>query len=349
MPLALHLDRTPLGYTFTLVDPATGCQVSAGRKPHPQAGDAIGSAIYRADKLGYEVDVTPHLDLADRDGAGLEFRGRKGAYIDGGTTNLCRRPSARADRPPHASPPRHPSWPPSTRLGRQPEEEAVAEAVTEELVRRIPAELHAASGKAFHSGRRAFSGNRDLYVLGLNPGGDPADRSETVAGNAEMVRSGDETWSALLDQSWGGHPPGHAPLQRQLRSLLSRLGLDPREVPFSDAIFARTRQASQIEDRERLMELCWPFHLAVIQGLRVRVVLCLYKPVAEFVRKKLGARPAPVHRVCEQSMSGRTYWRECYAAPGDLKVIQITRSTGIPWEDNAYALAANALGCARQR
>ena len=215
----------------------------------------------------------------------------------------------------------------------------------EELVKHIPAELYAASGKAFHTGRWAFSGKRDLYVLGLNPGGDPEDGSETVASNAEFVRCGaPENWSALLDQSWRGCQPGEAPLQRELRSILGRVGLDPRELPFSDVVFARSRQANQLADKERLMELCWPFHRAVIRGLRIRVVLCLYKPAAVFVRRKLGARPAPVHRVCERSRSGKTHWRECFAAPGDLKIVQITRSTGITWEDNAYRLAAWAFG-----
>lgn len=217
-------------------------------------------------------------------------------------------------------------------------------ATIEDFFVHVPTELYAASGKAFHSGRLAFSGKRDLYVLGLNPGGDPADRSETVAVNVERVQSDPENWSALLDQSWRGNPPGQAPLQRQLCSVFGRLGLDPREVPFSDVVFARTRQANQLHDRERLMELCWPFHQAVIQGLRIRVVLCLYKQAALFVRRKLAARPTPVHRVCERSRSGKTTaWRECFAAPGGLNIVQITRPTGIPWQDNACQLAARAL------
>lgn len=56
------------------------------------------------------------------------------------------------------------------------------------------------SGKAFHSGRLAFSAPRDLYILGLNPGGDPEDRSETVASNIEQVRHEAEDWCAFLDQ-----------------------------------------------------------------------------------------------------------------------------------------------------
>ena len=216
----------------------------------------------------------------------------------------------------------------------------------EELVQCIPEELKGASGKAFHSGRLAFSGQRDLYVLGLNPGGDPRDLSETVETHSQWVlRDAPANWSALLDQGWG-RPPGQAPLQRTLVSLLERLGLEPREVPFSDAVFCRSRQARHIPDNEtqRLMRQCWRFHRAVIQRLRVRVVLCLYKEASEFVRGELRASRHPSHRVFESSASGRKYWRESYPAPGGLSIIQITRPTGIPWEDNAYQLAELAFG-----
>ena len=146
------------------------------------------------------------------------------------------------------------------------------------------------------------------------------------------------------DQSWG-HAPGQAPLQRTLVSLLERLGLGPREVPFSDVIFARSRQAKHIAEHEkhRLMRQCWPFHRAVIRGLGVRVVLCLYQQAGELVRRKLPAHRDASHRVFETSASGRKYWRLCYSAPGGLSIVQITRPTGFPWEDNAYRLVERAL------
>lgn len=216
----------------------------------------------------------------------------------------------------------------------------------EEFIQCIPEELKGVSGKAFHSGRLAFSGQRDLYVLGLNPGGDPGDLSETVGAHSRFVlHDAREDWSALLDQSWAEHAPGQAPLQRTLVSLLERLGLEPREVPFSDVVFCRSRQAKHIPDheRQRLMRRCWPFHHAVIHRLTVRVVVCLYKEASVFARRQLGASRDPIHRVFERSRSGRKYWRECYSAPGGRRIVQVTRPTGIPWEDNAHRLAASAL------
>ena len=222
----------------------------------------------------------------------------------------------------------------------------------EEFARHIPPALWNESGKAFHSGRLAFSGQRDLYVLGFNPGGAPdLNKEETVADNADLVlRREPENWSAFCDEVWkpGGKPcpPGKAPLQKEMQTMICDIGLDIREVPISDSIFVRSAQAKHIEtEQRRLMELCWPFHRAVIDRLGVRVVLCMFKPVAEFLRMKTGAYPKPVDRVFQDSKSGKTrYWRECFAAPGGLKIVQITRPTGVAWTDNACILVKRALG-----
>ena len=203
------------------------------------------------------------------------------------------------------------------------------------------------SGKAFHSGRLAFSAPRDLYILGLNPGGDPEDRSETAASNIEQVRHEAEDWCAFLDQDWrpGGryYGRGKAPLQLEMQELAACLGLDLRGVPASDVFFTRSRQAHHTANQRELVDLCWPFHQAVIDSLGIRVVLCLYKGAAEFVRKKTGARAHSIDRVCERSAAGREFWRETFAAPSGLKVVQITRPTGIPWTRNACLLTQRAL------
>ena len=172
----------------------------------------------------------------------------------------------------------------------------------EEFSEHIPKALWERSGKAFHSGRLAFSGRRDLYT------------------------------------------PGRAPFQLEMQALLGRVGLDPREMPASDLIFLRSAQADRIASPAELMELCWPFHRAVIERLGVRVVLSLYKPAAGFVRMKTDAYPMPVDRVFQQSRSAkRKYRRECFAAPGSLRIVQITRPTGAPWTENACALTKRAL------
>ena len=51
----------------------------------------------------------------------------------------------------------------------------------EDLAKKIPKEIRNRSGSVFYSGRDAFSGSSKLYILGINPGGNPvAQAEETV-------------------------------------------------------------------------------------------------------------------------------------------------------------------------
>lgn len=52
----------------------------------------------------------------------------------------------------------------------------------EALAEKIPESLLARSGKVFYSGRQAFSKPSPLYVLGVNPGGDPAHYESETSG-----------------------------------------------------------------------------------------------------------------------------------------------------------------------
>ena len=61
-------------------------------------------------------------------------------------------------------------------------------ATIDELTDKIPAELLKQSGKVFYSGRLAFAGPAPLYLLGVNPGGDPVNYiAETVSNHTETV------------------------------------------------------------------------------------------------------------------------------------------------------------------
>ena len=66
---------------------------------------------------------------------------------------------------------------------------------------------------------------------------------------------------------------------KNVRHLLSMLGLDCRKVPASDLVFARSQSAEKITKNKvefaRLIKACWPFHQSVIQQLRVSVIVCL--------------------------------------------------------------------------
>ena len=45
----------------------------------------------------------------------------------------------------------------------------------------IPERMLSQSGKVFYSGRAVFTGPKDLYILGLYPGGSPDDDTEDAS------------------------------------------------------------------------------------------------------------------------------------------------------------------------
>lgn len=132
------------------------------------------------------------------------------------------------------------------------------------------------SGSVFYSGRSAFSKKSDLYILGLNPGGNPVDQvSETVAADIDQFWTQPASWSAYADESWQGAAPGTWGMQPRILHMLARLKLAPREVPASNLIFVRTSsEAALRQQKAQLIRDCWPVHQAVIDSLNVTALLC---------------------------------------------------------------------------
>ncbi len=207
----------------------------------------------------------------------------------------------------------------------------------EKLIELIPSQLSEESGAAFHSGRVAFSKARDLYLLGFNPGGTSDEQSkDTVTANAEKVmQKVPHRWSAYVDENWSTSRRPHlltgkAPMQVRVQHLLYRIGLDPKETPSSDLIFVRSQEAKYIQnvDRKRLVELCWPFHQAVISRLGVRVVLCMGRQTTPFIQEKTGAY-RQVDSFVENNRRG--WLGACYLAPNGLKVVQVPHPSQADW------------------
>jgi uracil-DNA glycosylase family 4 len=163
----------------------------------------------------------------------------------------------------------------------------------QELMRLVPTDLYDHSGRVFYSGKHAFSNKGSVYLIGKNPGGDPALQSEETISSCIkfIIDEAPDRWSAYCDESWTGRPVGKAKLQLGVQHLLSKIGLSPREVPASNLIFVRSRQSNHI-DRDierRLIDICWPFHAAVIRLLQPKAVICFGVETGQIVRRKLGA------------------------------------------------------------
>jgi hypothetical protein len=146
-------------------------------------------------------------------------------------------------------------------------------AVHDELLSLVPRDLHAESGAVFYSGRAAFGAPSSLYLLGLNPGGDPLRQGdETIGAHIDAARRRTaELWSSYADDSWGGRPPGTAKMQPRVLHLIRGLGLDVRRTPASNVAFVRTsREADLVSRKAQLLRACWPVHEAVIGRLGSR-------------------------------------------------------------------------------
>ncbi len=163
--------------------------------------------------------------------------------------------------------------------------------VFKKLLRLVDRKISDRSGSVFYSGRTAFAKSSDIYLLGLNPGGDPNDADTITLDIAEAKGRKDSAWSAYKDQAWKqGYSEGGMPMQRRVRHLISGLGLDIQSVPASNVVFVRSkREAALKAEKNFLLDTCWPVHEAVIRDLHVRLVLCLGGTAGAWVRQKMGA------------------------------------------------------------
>lgn len=204
-----------------------------------------------------------------------------------------------------------------------------------ELQRLVPIELGSRSGKVFYSGRGAFSQPSDLYVLGLNPGGDPdVHASETVASHtAEVLTRFPTDWSAYRDESWEGSPPGQWGMQPGVLHMFRQLGREPGAVPCSNLVFPRSRSAAHLkQELSTLVEQCWPFHLAAINLLRPRAILCFGQDAG----KVLCQRTAASQLIGEFIESNHRGWASrAYQSPLGFKVVVVTHPSRAEWRNPA--------------
>ena len=199
----------------------------------------------------------------------------------------------------------------------------------------IPASLRNYSGKVFYAGRSAYNSPAAMYILGVNPGGDPDTRQdETVASHTEWVATtAPEGWSAYRDESWKGKPPGRHGMQPRILHMFKAVALSPGAVPASNLVFVRSRRESDIAvDIDRLVGECWPFHKYVIETLRPKVVLCLGKTAGDHVLARVGAHS----RYATFTESNSRKWQShAYRTVSGLKVVVATHPSIADWSTPA--------------
>ena len=116
-----------------------------------------------------------------------------------------------------------------------------------------------------------------LYLLGLNPGGDPNDarhREQTIGSVLDALPAKRD--NEYLDVSWRERgdrkPPGQSKLQRRVQWLSEMLGVDLRDVCAANLIFARSTGAES-SDYARLAPVCWPVHELILDIVRPKLVV----------------------------------------------------------------------------
>jgi hypothetical protein len=201
----------------------------------------------------------------------------------------------------------------------------------ERFATRVPSSLLGESGKVFYAGRQAFAEPSPLYVLGVNPGGDPDSHCDETVGShtSKVLDELPADWSAYRDESWLGAAPGTWGMAPRILHLFRQLDLSPGRVPASNLIFVRSRREALIKERKNeLASLCWPFHEQVINELQPRVVLCLGATAGSFVRRQLRATQL-VGQFIERN--NRRWRSQVFAGSSGLKVVVATHPSIADW------------------
>ena len=194
----------------------------------------------------------------------------------------------------------------------------------------IDTDMRRKSGSVFYSGRSAFSELTPLYLLGLNPGGDPDRQAgETVEIDLEKFRTERADWSAYADQQWAGKAAGTHGMQPRVLKMLKQLGFDPRRVPASNVVFVRSRNELALEaEKEALLAACWPVHAAVISALAIRIVVCFGGTSGRWTRERMNAHE-PVDQFGECNRRG---WKSsAHRAPDGRIVATLTHPSRADW------------------
>lgn len=193
-------------------------------------------------------------------------------------------------------------------------------ATIEKFAELVPESLMEKPGRVFYSGRKAFESPRDIYLLGINSGGDPADATDRVKDNVESILNRPEM------ENWSRYREGANDFHKRLRRhFFKYLGLDPCEVPASNLVFLRSQSEQTLKTTaiRRLARKCWPFHKEVIRKLGVKVVVCLGKQnCGDLVRDFLKADSGPIDSFIEKNRRG--YESLTFKNMYGLQVVQLT-------------------------
>ena len=218
----------------------------------------------------------------------------------------------------------------------------------EKFAEHIPPELNEHSGAVFYSGRDAFSGLKDLYVLGLNPGGNPVERyDETIGWHTDIVlHDKPDRWSEYSCERWlvrgRYYKPGEGGIQPSVVHLIQKLGYDPREVPASNVVFTRTQDEASLNNKYLLANTCWQFHREVIGHLKPKLILCMGRGAEDILKNKTNA--VTKGRSLTRRHRGGGYLVEIFRNQRGCKLVSVAHPGRIKWSKAEIADISGVVG-----
>lgn len=169
------------------------------------------------------------------------------------------------------------------------------------------------SGKVIYSSVDTIS-KGDLYILGLNPGGDVP-----ITIIEDLERLTQRSINAYMDETWGNrrnpsYRKGKHPLQKNVTLLIQNLGYNPRQVFCSNLIFVRSRKAEESIYRSQA-DLCWAVHKELIKIVDPKCLIVFGNSKLSPFQYINGKYPP---RIGDRINSGHGTWH-CYSCTGEIE------------------------------
>lgn len=164
--------------------------------------------------------------------------------------------------------------------------------VAEIIQSALPEELYKKPGAVLSSGVSTLT-DGSVYIMGLNPGGDPSKITEPIV---RLIAPADGTsaythdcWQPKciepqpcrhLDSSGATRPEYLVRHQRNMIALAAALGATPSTLFSANAVFARSTRKATLYDQTGLSledwwDHCWPVHQQFLAIVRPRLILTL--------------------------------------------------------------------------
>ena len=134
------------------------------------------------------------------------------------------------------------------------------------------------SGSVMYSGIDTLC-QGDIYLMGLNPGGDPGVIPQTALQTIDSVFKVRPDFSAYLDEDWRGGLGQHQH-QKRVVDICSLLGVDVRTVFSANAVFVRPGDAATLAENlgnrtREVIDCCLRVHDFFLAIVRPKIVVCL--------------------------------------------------------------------------